>query len=261
MILPIRTLTSLTADLTPSQKAQLDEVVSLMLEIYQTLVRMRYLSPINIQQGPHDLPPSILSLYVSLNLDPRIIYLYSVLPYIDPERAQGLGFFGGGEFTDFRTEGDVVQGRDPMYSEQPEERMRPWMTPLSCIGNHNTALIYDARKHEVGIYGQIACGSIDKNLREGWDGEYDEDDEEPGDENMWDDMEARSAPSVLGDIVRWYRELKELPGGEKDGFQWEEEIIKPLYIKHGWPGEDFDGDAFLVDKARDYAAWCEKKGY
>ena len=25
--------------------------------------------------------------------------------------------------------------------------------------------------------------------------------------------------------------------------------MKPLYRKHGWPGEDFDGDAFLADQA------------
>ena len=343
MNLPIRTLASLTAGLTPEQKVSLDEVASLMLEIYQTLARMRYLSPSDIQQGPHDLPPSILSLYVSLNLDPRIIYLYSALPYIDPNCPRELDFFDRGEFTDFRTERDVVQGRDPMYSDQPEERMRPWMTPLSSIGNHNTALFYDAKKHEVGIFGQMSGCSLDKNLREGWvsklrneagtvryvkwydeeevpitkeeylrvrgldqdsddgDGdegkedeggcdeggegdegaddhgqndegeddeaeedeeEYDEEDEDddyPEDENHWDDMDGRPAPAVLRDIVRWYRELKELPGGEKSGWEWDEEITKPLYIKHGWPGENFDGDAFVADQKREAAAKRERE--
>jgi hypothetical protein len=56
---------------------------------------------------------------------------------------------------------------------------------------------------------------------------------------------------VLRDIVRWYEELIELPGdGEYSGTNWDPEITKPLYIKHGWPSTDLDGEAFLVAKAR-----------
>ncbi len=36
------------------------------------------------------------------------------------------------------------------------------------------------------------------------------------------------------------------------------ELLRPLYQKNGWPGENFDGDAFLVDFARARAARIAK---
>lgn len=58
--------------------------------------------------------------------------------------------------------------------------MRPWMAPLSMTGtNHCTTLLYDARKHCIGIFDQWNLGRGDRNLREGWItvGENDEADE------------------------------------------------------------------------------------
>jgi len=95
-------------DLTPSQKAELHEVADGMLKVYQTLVRMRYLDASLIQEGPHNVD-HLLPLYRSLGLDPSIIYLYSILPYVKPGDDGGGGdFFQGGEFADFR-DGPVLQ--------------------------------------------------------------------------------------------------------------------------------------------------------
>ncbi|OAQ86107.1 hypothetical protein VFPBJ_00147 [Purpureocillium lilacinum] len=310
-------------DLTPSQKAKLHEVADGMLKVYQTLVRMRYLDASLIQEGPHNVD-HLLPLYRSLGLDPSIIYLYSILPYVKPGDDGGGGdFFQGGEFADFRDEEDVRQARDPFYSDAAEDAMRPWMTPLSNIGNHHTALIYDARKHCIGIFDQLNSGSGDHNLYEGCiirkedevdeeegdqreghgvgsggsaggepdetdeeedgvqsdeeDGQDDhgddedeeeaedeqgdeggdsDDDEDSGDDDggheCWlDEMDCRPAPNVLRDMVLWFESLTELPGGgEQSGPEWSADIIKPLYIKHGWPHAHFNGDAFLVDQAR-----------
>ncbi|PWI70134.1 hypothetical protein PCL_00278 [Purpureocillium lilacinum] len=310
-------------DLTPSQKAKLHEVADGMLKVYQTLVRMRYLDASLIQEGPHNVD-HLLPLYRSLGLDPSIIYLYSILPYVKPGDDGGGGdFFQGGEFADFRDEEDVRQARDPFYSDAAEDAMRPWMTPLSNIGNHHTALIYDARKHCIGIFDQLNSGSGDHNLYEGCiirkedevdeeegdqreghgvgsggsaggepdetdeeengvqsdeeDGQDDDgddedeeeaedeqgdedgdshDDEDSGDDDggheCWlDEMDCRPAPNVLRGMVLWFESLTELPGGgEQSGPEWSADIIKPLYIKHGWPHAHFNGDAFLVDQAR-----------
>jgi len=170
-------------DLTPSQKAELHEVADGMLKVYQTLVRMRYLDASLIQEGPHNVD-HLLPLYRSLGLDPSIIYLYSILPYVKPGDDGGGGdFFQGGEFADFRDEEDVRQARDPFYSDAAEDAMRPWMTPLSTVGNHHTALIYDARKHCIGIFDQLNSGSGDHNLYEGCIiRKEDEVDEEEGDQ-------------------------------------------------------------------------------
>jgi hypothetical protein len=276
---------------------------------------MRYLDPTWIQPGPHDLTAH-LPLYTSLGLDPSIIYLYHILPYINPLVTNRLDFFDGGTFADFRDAEHVTQGRNPLFAAEDDmqERLRPWMTPLSVMGNHQQVLVYDARRHVVMIFDQMNCGSCDRNLYEGAvfsmegedgrvryfrkredgteeeceggegggeedgeegeegggeeeeevggdedededdDDDEDEDDEEE-EENYWDERDARPAGNVLRDIDRWYRELIELPGyGETDGFSWDPEVVKPLYRKHGWPGDDFDGDAFLADKVRVEAA-------
>jgi hypothetical protein len=281
---------------TPKQQARLHEVADLMLEIYNTLARMLYLEPEWIHPGPHDLTP-LMPLYECLHLDPSIIYLYHILPYVKgPDWP--MDFFMGNSFADFRDPHQVRQGRDPFYTEdKPEEMMRPWMTPLSMLGNHQCVLLYDARRNVVGIYDHETGSSHDPSLGviQKWndrkekvyfirkDGvetpcdalqaekymkeeEVDYKEEEGGDEeqedrsgngdtNIWDDMDARPAGRVLRDIVRWYHELLMTPGGgDHAGQKWYEELVRPLYRKHGWPGEDFDADGFLVDQVRAVAA-------
>ena len=77
--------------LTPSEKSQLQNVADLVLQIYQTLARMRHIDPSHIQRGPHDLS-ALHPLFASLGLDPRIIHLYHILPYVDPVFAGSLTF-------------------------------------------------------------------------------------------------------------------------------------------------------------------------
>lgn len=86
------------------------------------------------------------------------------------------------------------------------------------------------------------------------EGASEDEEDEADDVNDWDEMEARPASNVLRDIIRWYRELVEVPRrGERTGEESERKIVEPLYRKHGWPGKAFDGDAFQVDQARVYA--------
>ncbi|KAK0746599.1 hypothetical protein B0T18DRAFT_411975 [Schizothecium vesticola] len=73
-------------------------------------------------------------------------------------------------------------------------------------------------------------------------------------------MDGRAAPNVLRDMVKWYEELSEVPGGADDTpGEWREEISVPVYRKHGWPSADFDGDAFEVDLFRAKAAFEVKE--
>ena len=39
-------------------------------------------------------------------------------------------------------------------------------------------------------------------------------------------------------------------GGDLSCVEWDPDVVRPVYRKHGWPGSDFDGDAFRVDLAR-----------
>ncbi|PVH78735.1 hypothetical protein DL98DRAFT_655937 [Cadophora sp. DSE1049] len=167
-------------NLSASQKAQLQEVADGMLKIYHTLSRMSYLDATHIHPGPHDIRP-LLPLYHSLNLSPSIIYLYSILPYIDSDSSGLEEFFQGGRFADFRKEEHVKEGRNPLYDELEEDEgdgedgrdgikggLRSWMTPLSLLGNHGSVIIYDARKHCIGIIDHESCGSADRNIDLGY---------------------------------------------------------------------------------------------
>lgn len=91
-----------------AQKAQLHEVAQFMLGIYQTLAQMRYLDPKTIQTGPHDIS-KMRPVYEKHGLDPAIIYLYSILPYVD-SRIANTSLFDGSSFMDFR-DGSCVRRR------------------------------------------------------------------------------------------------------------------------------------------------------
>ncbi|KFZ02678.1 hypothetical protein V500_00030 [Pseudogymnoascus sp. VKM F-4518 (FW-2643)] len=252
---------------TSPQKEQLHEVANLMLDIYRTLVHIRYLDPSWIIEGPHNID-DLLPMYRSYDLDASVIYLYSILPYIEPARGKRMDFFQG--------------------------------------GNHRSVIIYNARNHCIWIYDQESGGSTDHNLLEGCkvfsreeyersqeesrevseasgegeedeeeggddeDGEYDEggqddedEDEDEDEENtdeFYDENDGRPAANVLRDIIKWYHELIELPGdGDESGALWDSEILLPLYPKHGWPSETFDGDAFEVDQVRAAATKVAKE--
>ena len=156
-----------------SQKVRLQEIADGMLKIYHTLARMSYLDPAYIHAGPHDIS-HLLPLYQSLKLSPSIIHLYSILPYVDDDEAGLETFFQGGRFADFRKEEHVKEGRNPLYDDledEDEDRkggMRPWMTPLSLLGHHRSVIIYDAKKHCIGIIDHESCGSTDKNIDLGY---------------------------------------------------------------------------------------------
>lgn len=153
-------------NLTSSQKKQLHEVADLMLDIYRTLVRMRYLDSSWIIEGPHNID-DLLPMYQSHGLDASIIYLYSILPYVESAWMGRIDFFQGSRFADFRDEANVETARDPFYADCEEEAMRPWMTPLSMLGNHRSVIIYSAKNHCIWIHDQESGGSSDHNLYEG----------------------------------------------------------------------------------------------
>jgi hypothetical protein len=242
-------------NLSQTQTDRLHEVADLMLDIYLTLVEMRYLDPVGIIRGPHDIE-SLQPLYEEKSLDPAVIYLYRILPYVDEDEAGVSDFFQGGTFADFRNSHHITLGRDPFYGspsgsfdEEGGEYIRPWVTPLSLLGNHQSVIIYDAREHRIWIIDQESWASTDLKLRGVPKGEN-----PSRNHNNFEYVPSRPAGDVLRDINNWFRSLAILPGGEHSGPRWmESDAHKQLYIKHGWP-DNFDGDAFEVDQARECCA-------
>lgn len=190
-------------------------------------------------------------------IDPAVIYLYSVLPYIESDDASEKDFLHGGQFTDFRDEEEVELGRDPYYispedpgfDDEDGPYMRPWVTPLSRLGNHGSVIIYDAMEHKIWILDQIDWWTTDPAL-EGVPRAV----STSRNRNNFDHVPSRPAFEVLEDIRRWYHTLEVLPGqGELSYLEWNdpEMNLASIYRKNGWP-DNFDGDGFLVDQARKY---------
>ncbi|CAI6311710.1 unnamed protein product [Periconia digitata] len=331
------------ASLSTEEKERLDEVADLLLRIYKTLVDMRYVPAEAVIEGPHTLSDEILRTYEECELSPCIIYLYSILPYIDQIETYVQDFFQGGTFFNPLNKTHVTRGRDPRYlspeggfDEENGKYMYPWYTPLSECGNHYNFLVYDAKRHVIWIVDQIEGSTTDPAFRkwhteadsvkaqsdwgesessdDDWVDESDEDageaamsdddDASCGSSEFWDDNDdqmvdtqeiegmvadqdeemdyeegfeqieeleewerseaalaeltnknsldaARHRPAreVLEDIDRWYHELKEFPGQGEHSAMLEPKILKPLYLKCGWP-DRFDGDNFEVEYAR-----------
>ncbi len=134
----------LDTTLTPTQKAQLHEIADLLLQLYQTLARMRYIDADWIQPGPHDISAH-LPLYASLGLDPRIIYLYSILPHINPVFAGQVYVFQSCGVADSRCEEHVREAREHLAEDNdPSTAMRSWVTALSRMGEHAMIVAYYA---------------------------------------------------------------------------------------------------------------------
>ncbi|OKL62503.1 hypothetical protein UA08_02185 [Talaromyces atroroseus] len=246
--------------LSEAQKSRLDEVANLMLEIYETLAKMRYIDPAGIKEGPHD-TSSLQSQYEEYGLDPTIKYLYSILPYIDAAAAGNSDFLHGGEFANFLDPEQVEQGRDPFYASPEGDDfeaengpyMRPWVTALSQLGNHGSVILYDAKSHQIWIIDQESWASTDLALEGMQTKEI-----TSVNDNSFDHIPGRPARDVLRDINGWYRSLEALPGGgERSWLDWDhwDEILglKGLYQRNGWP-DDLDGDSFEIGRARGYAA-------
>lgn len=262
---------------TEPQKQRLRRVAGDLLAVYKTLARMRYLDPDWIDQGPHDLGHQVRR-FRDAGINDDIIYLYSVLPYVDVQQCpRGVDFYEGGAFVDYRRRDvDLAETRDPLYMENDEFVMKPWTTALSTMGNDGIVLVYCAKTDRVFMTTQSALTSCDPVVtgeaefettgNQGGDQDHhdqdvgetesenrdDDDDESP---TFWEPENGRDAHTVLQDIKLWYEKLLVLPGGgEESELIWDSpNAIKALYQKHGWPSASFDGDGFLVDLLRTYA--------
>lgn len=248
-----------TDSISPRQKAQLHEVADLMLDIYQTLVDMRYLDPVGIKLGPHN-TTALEPQFEELGIDPSIQYLYSILPYVDTDAAGNTDFLLEGVFTDFRDPGQVEQGRDPFYASPSEPEfddedgpnMRPWYTPLTQLGNHGSVIVYDARRHLIWIIDQEGWSTTDLALQDVEPKEV-----ESLNQNSFEHIPSRPAGEVLRDIVQWYRNLDILPGGGEDtqeGWDKYDMPLRDLYTANGWP-DRFDADAFEISQARAFSRY------
>ncbi|KAK7923580.1 hypothetical protein PG985_007651 [Apiospora marii] len=259
--------------LSPETKARLQHVADLMLAIYQTRAEMRFIDAAAIKPGPHDIT-HLLPLYASLKLDPTVVYLYSLLPYVDEAEAGQSEFYMGGTWFNHLDRREVEDGRDPFllgpegddYEDPNGPYMRPWFTPLSVMQADGQCLVYDARGDRLWMLDSETWHNEDPGLRGA---------RRPAREvavMQWpngaemkvllsdiDREPARSAAEALRDINKWFRTHR-VPRVDDvdDKPEWSDDrdlhdmTLAELYARHGWP-DRFDGEAFDVGLLRRWA--------
>lgn len=249
------------------QKEKLDRVAKLVLDIYQVLVRLQYLEQDWIIPGPHDIQ-HLIPAYRQNHIDDSIIYLYSQLPCLDPS-CDSLKFFRDGKFLEPLLLDTVSKLRVETPATQPffddTGTMYPWVTALS-IGNQDvrgTFLMYSAREDRIWLPSHTRPPTFSNPYLD--DRELHDDEREhvflSADSSVWPPYcchPSRPAAEVLADVAVRFTGLQEdIDTVLRDldmNTSLRLDITRPLYAKHGWPGKQFDGDAFRIDRYRALAA-------
>jgi hypothetical protein len=181
-----------------------------MLEIYQTLVRMQYLDPEYIIQGPHNVSATISTHPAEIN-DLFFACIRSILPCVNTGGVMDVDIYDGGEFARFDNSLDVNDSWNPFYAQDKDEMMKPWVSHAAIHdGNHETPIMYSFKNHSICIFSQSGVGSVDPGLgnHSHHGGEADsenESDDAMEQDEYYSNTNCRPAGNVLRDINKWYK--------------------------------------------------------
>ncbi|CAH0018144.1 unnamed protein product, partial [Clonostachys rhizophaga] len=246
---------------------RMQEVADLVTDLYETLAEMRYIEPADIKRGPHNITLPGDTMTGSFNhIEPAIVYLYSILPYVEDKFSGHRNFFRGSFFLDLRRDRHIKQSRDPFqvvpntdceFKTKNGPYMPSWVTPLSMIGTRPISILYNARQHRIWILNVEEHRSADLAL------EGVEPSSARGINNRWafDQLPSRPAPDVLRDMKQWFREFKVFPdslrssGGEGDCAEkeWDGLFLMWLAISEAPYFANEVGEAMKV--ADQYCPW------
>lgn len=146
-------------DISNSSQTQFNphEIATLLSEYYQLMSRMRYFSPDCIKYPPHN-PPIDVPFAQSLGLEPQVIDLLQILPYVEGLNNEDE-FILYGSFADFRRKRVLRQSRDPDfaspegdYEEENGKYVMPWVLVLNECGNHGSIMYFDTRNSKHPYY-------------------------------------------------------------------------------------------------------------
>jgi hypothetical protein len=255
----------------PSTESRLEEISSLLDEIYTTLVNMTFIPATAIKRGPHQINTTV----IPCGRDLAAIRLMEIMPYVDrvevedEDEVQRTDWLYGGEFVDYRRSEHLVEGCDPIKADNTFWSITPTIVALTNWGtggwnNDRThVLLYDIEHNAIKIWHgedwirfresskprpQYYEDSITGLFRDGVQmpsiGKLDE---HFGDLISWFD-----APWLLRRILEAYQSLAWTPwetSNREDGWGVNVTILPELMRKNGWPA-NFDADQFNADFIR-----------
>lgn len=247
-------------------ETQIQEIASLMDNIYTTLADMTYIHYSSIKRGPHNIDFSAVNnitrvipgcrkldtngmrsdeCILSIRRNPWMLRLLEVLPYVDPREIDDDFWLFGGRFLDYR-DASVLRDEnwDPLHVGG--EYMSPGMIALTLwdpVGPG--ALLYEAENNTIRMMNN-KWNVVDLDLipvsdtKDGRRALYNH--------KKFAQLPSFEAPDFLREIWRRYCELEWIPWETSRSSYYygvPPETMRDLLRKSGWP-DDFDPDHFNV---------------
>ncbi|ROW07316.1 hypothetical protein VMCG_03747 [Cytospora schulzeri] len=265
---------------------RIQEIASLITELDNLFIDMRYLPASSISFPPHKHLPLNLTQPARYGVSKEVVDLWQMIPYANEHFETNWNFGSdAGEFLKWGEFLDDLRGSwdmnntwfqtivNPFYgieeldpdlapesrAEDADERdwdhergpyMRPWYATLSNVGNHGSVMVLDTKTWEMWLIDQMG-GSTDPVFQEK-PGEHTL--ENHGCTNVFDLRQYPSRPAVefLKDIIGRFRTLEWIPGGlygpePEDSDDPRYNNYKLLYEECGWPDKF---NPLLFDKLR-----------
>lgn len=263
----------------PINESQLQQVASLLDDIYMTMINMTFLPSTAIHRGPHQINTTA----ITCKRDQSVLRLMEIMPYIDnfetteKEEVYRRDWLQGGEFIDYRKPEYLEEGCDPLRTKGTiYHDVTPTTIPLTSWGNggwngdRTWVLIYHTDLNAIRVF-----------EGEDWETLHDEDVNGPAwslkdttgiglfthsvehplaavSKDLVGWQQWFDAPTLLRRILNAYQSLAWTPwesSSQRDTLNREEgwgvnvTVIKDMLRKNGWP-DTFDPDQFNVDLMR-----------
>lgn len=254
----------------PVQESQLQEVASLLEDIYTTLVDLTFMPAVAIKRGPHRINVTA----IPCKRDSAVLRLMEIMPYVDHAelRPSAAAFeadwFYGGEFINYGDTNHLHASCDPYRAEGTWHKVKAGQVQLTdwgsggWNGDRTHVLLYDTDTNAIQVYeGEHIVSIINEedpmHDREHYAGPalYKHSFSQSLAALRPDDFEWETwfhAPTFLRRILHAYQSLALTPwetSNREDGWGVNVTIIKALLRKNGWPGS-FDPDHFNADLIR-----------
>jgi hypothetical protein len=261
------------AGVLPVTESRLQEVASLLDDIYTTLANMSFIPETAIKRGPHQINTTA----IPCQRDPAVLRLMEIMPYVDrveveeEDEVQRTDWLFGGEFIDYRDPFHLIDGCDPIRTENTWWFTKPTAVALTYWGtggwngDRTHVLLYDTTYNAIRVFdgetwirfreatrppADYYHGSVRSLFRHGAQGPTAVKVERRvanSDHIFWFD-----APWLLRGILDAYQSLVWTPwetSNREGGWVVNGTVIKDLLRKNGWP-RTFDVDQFNADFLR-----------
>ncbi|CZR66790.1 uncharacterized protein PAC_16691 [Phialocephala subalpina] len=232
-----------------------NEIVDLITELYELLVKLACFPPDEVTWPPEPGHQINEVLCEELHLDPAVTSLMKKLPYLDSDLRGQVHLFPGSEPYSFLKDGDILESRDP--ENLPPRPGKESKLRLDYLLPHDVALAHNLR------YGMTLVLDTKDNTVRMLDSADSPDYvnpegtvlERPDDPNHYRNYYTQHAPSYIRRLIEKIQKLELIPAGTQglgreyhgnEDAEVRDEVKKILIEAYGWP-DDFRQEDWARD--------------